>query len=248
MRSSFLPISNGSAFIKALKRKPENFFIIHYSCQSLNDENEGLSPRITSVAISHFATEQSVSFSTHSVAEELHIPRGNVLARFDEVESILLQQFYSFVRDRRGAFWVHWNMRNATYGFEHLEHRYRVLGRTDASIVPVEQRINLNDMLSDRFGSDYAAHQKLPNLMDMNGGRHRDFLSGTEEVNAFASGEFLKMHKSTLCKVSFFHLVMRLLISGRLKTSSRGFGARLDKALESRAANRLLKKCALDLV
>lgn len=231
-----MAISNSYNFIKGLKKNPENFYIIHYSCQNLNDENEGLSPRITSIAVTHFSTEQSVSFSTHAIAEELRIPRDEVRKKFDEVELALLTKFYSFVRDRRGAFWVHWNMRNATYGLEHLEHRYRVLGREDPSIVPVEQRINLNDMLSDRYGSDYAPHPKLPNLMEINGGRHRDFLSGEEEVSAFQNDEFMKMHKSTLCKVGFFHSVMRRLITGKLRTKSGSVGAKIDRALESRTA------------
>jgi hypothetical protein len=126
-------------------------------------------------------------------------------------------------------------MRNATYGFEHLEHRFRVLGRSDAPVIPVERRINLNDMLADRYGSDYAPHTKMVNLMEMNGGRHRDFLTGAEEVAAFQNNEFMRMHMSTLAKVGFFHTVTRKMISGKLKTASRGWGVKLDRAFESRA-------------
>lgn len=136
-------IYNSGRFLREIKANPENFYIIHYSCQSLYDDNDALSPRITSIAITHYATEQTVSFSTHSIAEELHIQRDFVKERFDEVEYKLLQDFYMFIRDRRDKYWIHWNMRNLTYGFEHLEHRYRVLGGKDAPIIPVERRINL---------------------------------------------------------------------------------------------------------
>jgi hypothetical protein len=223
-------------FIKEMKRNPENFFIIHYSCQSLYDDNEALSPRITSIAISHYATEQTVSFSTHSIAEELHIARENVRDRFDEVERKLLQEFYIFVRDRRDKYWIHWNMRNLTYGFEHLEHRYRVLGGKDAPVIPVERRLNLNDLLADRFGSGYAKHPKLKSLMELNGGIHRHFLTGEEEVNAFRNNEFLRMHNSTLSKVGFLYSAVRKLLSGTLRTASRGFGVALDRLFESRTA------------
>ena len=151
-----MSISSAREFIGEVKKHPENFYLIHYSCQNLNDDNEGLSPRITSIAVSHYATEQSVSFSTHAIAEELGIPREQVIERFDDVEKELLDQFYKFIRDRRDKFWVHWNMRNATYGFEHIEHRYRVLGQKDAPIIPVERRVNLSDMISQRYGSDYV--------------------------------------------------------------------------------------------
>lgn len=115
-----MSINDSSRFIKEFKRHPENFHIVHYSCQSLYDDNEALSPRITSIAITHYATEQTVSFSTDSVAEELRIPREEVRDRFDEVERKLLHDFYAFIRDRRDKYWVHWNMRNLTFGFEHL--------------------------------------------------------------------------------------------------------------------------------
>jgi hypothetical protein len=229
-------ISNSRQFIKEVKNHPENFYVIHYSCQSLYDDNEALSPRITSIAITHYATEQTVSFSTHSIAEELHIQRENVLNEFDRVELKLLQDFYGFVRDRRDKFWVHWNMRNLTYGFEHLEHRYRVLGGMDAPVIPVERRLNLNDLLADRFGGGYAKHPKLKSLMELNGGTHRHFLSGEEEVQAFRNNEFIRMHNSTLGKVGFLHSVIQKLQRGKLHTASRGFGVTLDKIFESRLA------------
>ena len=223
-------------FLKQLKRNPENFYIIHYSCQSLYDDNEALSPRITSIAITHYATEQTVSFSTHSIAEELNIALANVKARFDEVELKLLSDFYLFVRDRRDKLWIHWNMRNLTYGFEHLEHRYRVLGGDNAAIIPVERRINLNDLLSQRYGNKYASHPKLKSLMELNGGVHRHFLTGEEEVQAFQNDEFIRMHNSTLAKVGFFHSVLRKILKGKLHTASRGFGIMLDRIFEHRIA------------
>ncbi len=229
-------IYGSGEFIKKIKTTPENFYIIHYSCQSLYDDNKALSPRITSIAISHYATEQTVSFSTHSIAEEMHIPRENVRDRFDEVERKLLQDFYNFVRDRRDKYWIHWNMRNLTFGFEHLEHRYRVLGGTDAPVIPVEQRLNLNDLLSDRYGSSYAKHPKMKSLMELNGGIHRHFLNGAEEVQAFQNNEFIRMHNSTLLKVGFLHSTIRKFTTGKLRTASRGFGVALDRLFESRNA------------
>jgi hypothetical protein len=231
-----LSIYDSRRFISKVRRNPEEFYIIHYSCQSLYDDNEALSPRITSIAITHYATEQTVSFSTHSIAEELHLARDSVQAEFDKVESKLLHDFYTFIRDRRDKFWVHWNMRNLTYGFEHLEHRYRVLGGNDAPVIPVERRLNLNDLLSDRYGSGYARHPKLKSLMELNGGMHRHFLTGEEEVSAFKSREFIKMHNSTLTKVGFFYHVIRSLVRGRLNTASRGWGIALDRLFESRTA------------
>ena len=229
-----MSINNSNEFRKQVKSHPENFYVIHYSCQSLYDDNEALSPRITSIAITHYATEQTVSFSTHSIAEELHISRDSVRERFDEVELRLLQGFYEFIRDRRDKYCVHWNMRNLTFGFEHLEHRYRVLGGSDAPDIPVERRLNLNDLLADRYGGNYAPHPKLKSLMELNGGVHRHFLEGIEEVQAFQKNDFIRMHNSTLCKVGFLNSVINKLVSGKLHTASRGWGVALDRIFESR--------------
>lgn len=178
--------------LKNIKKNPQDFYVIHYSCQSLYDDNEGLSPRITSIAITHLATRQTVSFSTHAVAEELKISRENVIKNLDEIERKLLSEFYNFIRDRRDKFWIHWNMRNLTYGFEHIQHRYRVLVDDNIPVIPVERRINLNDILKDYYGDNYAPHPRLMSLMELNGGLHRHFLSGKEEVQAFQNNEFIK--------------------------------------------------------
>ena len=231
-----MTISTYKEFISGVKRHPENFYIIHYSCQSLNDENEGLSPRITSIAVQHLSTDQTVSFSMHAVAEELRIAREDVKDRMDEVEAVLLREFNEFIRDRRDKYWIHWNMRNLTYGFEHLQHRYRVLTGAELAVIPVERRINLSDMLRLRYGGGYVPHPQLINLMELNGGRHRHFLTGAEEVEAFLAGEYMRMHGSTLCKVGFYRKVINRLISGKLKTKSNSIGVLVDRLLESRIA------------
>lgn len=231
-----MSIASASEFFKEIQRHPERFYIIHYSCQSLYDDNDGLSPRVTSIAVLHYGTGQTVSFSTHTIAEELGFERSAVAEHFDEIESKLLSQFFNFIRDRRDKFWVHWNMRNLTYGFEHIEHRYRKLTKNDAVSVPVERRLNLNDMLAERFGSDYATHPKLTNLMEQNGGRHRHFLTGPEEVEAFKKCEFIRMHQSTLCKVGFFRSAIVKTLEGRLITQSKLFFYKIDRLFDSRAA------------
>jgi hypothetical protein len=57
---------SASNFFGNLVKASERFFVIHYSSQSLYDaDSQGLSPRITSIAVMHFATRQTTSFSVH---------------------------------------------------------------------------------------------------------------------------------------------------------------------------------------
>jgi len=224
-------------FLKAAKRHAERYFIIHYSSQSLyDDEQQGLSPRITSIVVRHLATGQTVSFAMHAVAEELGIARENIVQRYDQIESELLERFYEFVRDRRAQNWIHWNMRNLVYGFEHLEHRYRALLHKEAPQIPVEVRINLSDVLKDRYGSDYAPDPRMINLMKMNGDLDQRFLDGAGEAEAFRNGQFIRMNSSTMSKVDFFAHVIKLMESGKLRTAASSLGAWVDRLLESRGA------------
>jgi hypothetical protein len=177
-----------------------------------------------------------VSFSTHAIAEELKINKQDVLCRFDDIERKLISDFYDFAKERKDKYWIHWNMRNLTFGFEHIQHRCRVLGIANPPVIPVESRINLNDLLSNRYGYNYADHPKLENLMRQNEGLHRNFLTGKEEVQAFQEGDYIKMHNSTLSKTGFFYSVIQHMIRGRLKTKSKGLGVRLDTLFESRLA------------
>jgi hypothetical protein len=230
-------VSEPRAFFKEVKKHPERFYIIHYSSQSLYDEGvdrDGLSPRITSIAVMHVSTRQTVTFAIHAVAEELGISKDQVEARYDEIEGAILERFYSFARDRREKYWIHWNMRNIVFGFEHLEHRYRVLTKKEPPLVPMEVRVNLNDMFREWYGSGYAPDPRMLNLMLLNGERDTRFLVGKEEAEAFKARDFIRMHTSTISKVEFFRYALMLSLKGRLKTAGRNFHARIDRLLDSR--------------
>jgi hypothetical protein len=226
-----------SNFFSSVKKHPDRFYIIHYSSQSLYDEGvDGLSPRITSIVVMHYATRQTVSFALHAEAESLGIPKDDVERNYDQIEKALLQRFYSFLRDRREKYWVHWNMRNLTFGFEHLEHRYRSLCRDEPPSIPVEVRLNLNDILIERYGSDYSGPPRMKNLMLLNGQLDIRFLEGAKEAEAFSKKEFIRMHSSTISKVEFFRHVISLAIKGKLRTAGMGFLVRIDRLMEGRVS------------
>ena len=224
-------------FFQEIGRHADRFYIIHYSSQSLFDaEAGGLSPRITSIVVRHYQTGQTVSFSMHTVAEYLEIEKCKVEERYDDIERELLIQFYDFARDRREKYWIHWNMRNVVYGFEHLEHRYRVLTKKEPPSIPIEVRLNLNDILKRRFGADYAPDPRMASLMELNGGRIQGFLTGKEESEAFKNQDFIRMNTSTIAKVGFFSFVISSAQRGKLKTKARGILNLADRLLESRTA------------
>ena len=156
---------NPSNFFKSVAQEPDQFYVIHYSSQSLYDaDSEGHSPRITSIAVMHFATRQTTSFSVHAVADLLRIGKDEVETRYNDIEKEMLLRFFEFVRDRLDKYWIHWRMQNLTYGFEHLEHRSRLLGNPDPPRVPFENRLDLSAILQVKYGSDYVPNPRMINL------------------------------------------------------------------------------------
>lgn len=228
---------NPSNFFKSVANEPDQLYVIHYSSQSLYDaDSEGHSPRITSIAVMHFATRQTTSFSVHAVADLLRIGKDEVETRYNDIEKEMLLRFFEFVRDRLDKYWIHWRMQNLTYGFEHLEHRSRLLGNPDPPRVAFENRLDLSAILQSKYGRDYVPNPRMINLAQQNGTLPQGFLTGEQEAEAFKNKDFIRMHASTLAKVDFFRHVILLAQQGRLRTATKNWGVRVDRLLESRMA------------
>jgi hypothetical protein len=207
--------------INKLKENREKIYFIHYSCQNLSDENEGYSPRITSIAVLHMLSSQMHSFSIHLIAEGMKIPRDDIFNKYNEIETIMLERFFNFISNRPSdAVWIHWNMTNINFGFETIEHRYNVLTGKEPIHIDEKNKFNLSYLLKRKYGSNYVNDPKMINLMELNGGRDRNFLTGEEEVTAYKAKEFIKLHNSTMCKVYFFRDVYGKMLFNKLRTNT----------------------------
>lgn len=218
--------------LQHLKQHESQLLTIHYSCQSLGDGNEGLSPRITSIAVLHLASSSMHSFSIHLIAEVRNVKREEIHDHYDDLEKQMLIQFYEFVKLNQDALWIHWNMSNINYGFEAIAHRYKVLSNTDAPQVPDSRRFNLSTLILATYGENCVDNPRMVNLMQLNGGRPRDQLTGTEEVEAFKNKEYIKLHKSTMCKVYWFQSMYKKLQARKIRTAHTNFLNRTNEFME----------------
>lgn len=178
------------ARIDELDGKADTTLMVHYSCESFYDRPDGGTPRITSIAVGNLASGQTKSFSIHKVAEQKRIPTHEIDAHYDFLERKMLNEFFEFARSREPYSWVHWNMRDINYGFEAIEHRYKVLGEElRSSLFSEERKFDLSRALGQIYGKKYIGHPRLESLVDKNGISRTDFLSGAEEAHAFERGE-----------------------------------------------------------
>jgi len=194
--------------------------VIHYSCESFYDRPNGSSPRITSIAVLNLETRQTQSFSIHQMAERKGYSAAQLEQHYNELEKLMLDEFYNYVRTHAEYTWLHWNMRNINFGFQAIAHRHKKLGGQPVEIHD-SQLVDLSNLLIKIYGVRYAGHPRLPNLVDLNDITRQDFLTGAEEAEAFERKDYVKLHQSTLRKVDILASVVERAYNGRLKTHAK---------------------------
>jgi hypothetical protein len=172
------------------------------------------------------------SFSIHLIAEINKIPRNDIHDHYDELEKEMLAQFFAFLSDNDGSFWLHWNMSNINYGFEALIHRYKVLSGADGKRIPDSKKFNLSSLILSKYGKNCVEHPRMPSFMKLNDGEHRDYLAGKEEVDAFADKEYVKLHKSTMSKAYWFQHMYYLLQKNKVNVHNKNWGNKVNTFLE----------------
>src|SRR5262245_28691082 len=75
---------------------PEHVIVVHYSCESFYERPDGSSPRITSIAVRNLDSAQTASFSIHQIAERNKCKKEEIDARYDELEKLMLGEFYDY--------------------------------------------------------------------------------------------------------------------------------------------------------
>lgn len=208
-----------------IKKSPSRYLIIHYSCESFLDIPNGNSPRIASIAIRSLETGQTDSFSIHKIAELKGIAFECIEQHYDELELDMLVEYMEFLSNHHEYCYIHWNMRNANYGFKAIEHRFTVLQRKKNKSIPIQRipdinKIDLSILLIKKYGDKYIDDPKILKLIEKNQFNPKDFLPGSEEAKAFKFQEFNKLHLSTLSKTVVLERFLSMATDNTLKTNS----------------------------
>lgn len=195
----------------------DKVFVVHYSCESFFKRNDGSSIKIASISVKNLKSSTTRSFSIHHYAEVLGYPPEKLSVNYEKVEKAMLKDFFTHVSEYRGWTWAHWNMRNINFGFQAIEHRYRVLGGNPC-IIEENDKFDVADILQKVYGPNYSKKPMLVNVCSLNEISSDLFLSGADEAESFERSEYLKLHQSTQKKVDFISYIAELALEKRLKT------------------------------
>lgn len=201
--------------LKSIKKNREKVLLIHYACESFNKSNT--SPRVTSIAVMDYNTHQTYSFS-FCLSYEIMDNQSS----YDAIEKQLLTDFFDFVNCNERAIWIHWNMRSVMYGFQALEHRFKVLGGNPVDTYRLN-KVDLSILLDNYYGDGYIDDPKMLKLLRLNKLNEKEFLDGITEAEAFEKCDYLKVQNSTLRKVHTFAKFLDLAENNKLKTYSKWY-------------------------
>lgn len=199
----------------------DQYYVIHYSCESFYDITDGRTPRITSIAIRNFQTAQTDSFSIHKVAEKNRTSISEIENNYDVLEESMLEAYLDFLEKHQRCKFLHWNMRDMNYGFKAIEHRYEVLTGKSPFKLPDEQKIDVARLFISKYGVNYIGHPRLEKLLEKNKIEPKDFLQGQKEAEAFVNKEYIKLHQSTLRKVDAIANLIGRTANNTLETNSK---------------------------
>ena len=213
--------------VEGLNSNPSQALVIHYSRQNLMDNESGIAtPRIIAIMVKSLDGKQNHCFAIHHEAEKADVILENITDYYDQLEERLLRSFNSFVKTNRDCKWIHWDMNDVHFGFEAIKHRHCVMvdeeGK-DFQEIENHNRINLNTLLKDIYGTNYEKEPQLENLMRTNndGAAKNGHLTLEEEAREFRNLGFPSILESLRCKVNFLLEVVDKTISSNLKVSSK---------------------------
>lgn len=217
--------------LRLIENNKKKVFIIHYSCESFIKHSQR-TPRISSIAIRNYESDQTYSFSISKIAEIEKKSMEQLCEEYDELEKKMLNEYFEFLNGHMDCYYVHWNMRDINYGFEALKHRFKVLGGMPVNL-DEDRLLDLNKLLIEYYGTNYASHPRLQKLMEINNISNMNFLTGKEEAECFDRCEYIKLHLSTLKKVDVLYNILNRQVNGTLKTNTNKFKQLINEVFES---------------
>lgn len=209
----------GKKTLSSLLEKKDKVLIIHYSCESFITTH-GKTPRITSICIRNLGTGQNKTFSIHLQAQFDGLEFNNLSDQdYDNVEKSLLSDFYTYTDNYKDYNWIHWNMRDANYGFEAIANRFRILGGKPIYLA-YDRTIDLPRVLGKIYTSGFEKNKpsgRLLNIANRNKISTLNALTGKEEADAFDNKEYLKLHISTLRKIDIIETIIDRVDKNEIK-------------------------------
>lgn len=202
--------------ISSIFNSTGNHYIIHYSCSDLHQNPGLMRAHINSIVLKDFQTGSEFVFDLVNISKSMNV----VLSIQNEidVEKELLKRYNDFIKTHKNSFFVHWQMRNTSFGFQAIENRIQHLLCIVPEIIDKDKKIDLMRVLYDIYGDGFSVHPIMIDMAKLNNLYDHRFLTGDIEAKEFFNQNYSAVTRSTIRKVSIFSEFVRLIYKNKLKT------------------------------
>lgn len=194
-------------------------FVVHYACEGFEKADR----RVTAIAARNLGSGCTQSFEVSTMLRQAGVDPATASEKdLDRAELAALEAFYAFVRMHQAAtYWLHWNMRDSTFGFAALENRCRLLGGAPVEIAE-PFRVDLAAKMIDLYGDNYAARDnRLRSLADRNDLVTKHLVDGSDQAEALKRRDFGVVDRSLHNRIDLMYAVATKANEGTLKTQAR---------------------------
>lgn len=201
-----------------IRHNPKKYLFIHYSSESF-ENNQGV-PRILTVKISNAEGNDIKTFSVLHEAIIRKIDENKIAEKIDELEKAMLNKLLIYVISLNPQYqiFLHWNMKDSSYGFEAIALRYEVLnGKDDFNVFDKFTKINLSDELQKLYGEKYIGKPRIQCLIGKN--KLEKPAMQKKDEKFLSEGKYAKLQNSFNARYESLLKIVHLALDGRLKTN-----------------------------
>lgn len=194
--------------------------VVHYACEGF----EKLEGRMAAIAVRNLGTGATTLFDVTSKLPAGVTPKSADPSELAQAELRMLEDFDTFLQGHPNHYWLHWNMRDATFGFDALQRRQRALGGSPGTLPAAQMRIDLGSRMFDLYGDRYAAPpSRLETLAARNGLGMASLISGAEQGELVTRGDYRRVERSLLNRVDLLYSIAIKAGENTLKTDARWY-------------------------
>ena len=214
--------TNARNELKNLINSDKDIIAVHYSHASFQNITDEISPMITSIIVRSLTGNIYEYFGIHIEADLINLTRQDIKDYYPELELSMLEKFNDFMKRHNNCYWLHWDMININFGFQAIRHRYAKLAGEkkvkDFIEIPSHQKINLNTILSEMYGSKYASSSdKLLAMINNNDMDKTRYITLSAEESEFNNLNFKVISDSVDSKVNAIVSLFNALINKKIK-------------------------------
>ncbi|WP_338812709.1 hypothetical protein V9L05_15195 [Bernardetia sp. Wsw4-3y2] len=220
--------------LNQITREHSQVLCIHYSYSNTYDDEYGdISPIITTIVIQSLDEQIYKQFAIHLEANKAGITKDQIQDSYMDLELRVLTQYNNFVKRNKACYWIHWDMKDMSFGFEAIKHRYEKLfeNLSEYCEIPVNNCKNLSKIIEGSYGENFAEGPDTLKSLMLENSKNIDcnkYLGLREESIEFEKKNFTTVADSVDLKVKFMSIALNRLKDKKLVIPNKNYYARFE--------------------